>query len=76
METIESNIFSVDKCDDINGEYATFTDCRMLVDFGPVQKDTEWSCITISFNNKRVIEFFNEEGNIIYSIPYKLTPDL
>lgn len=73
LDTIESDIFSIEGCDDINGEYAIFTNCKMLRNFGPVEKDSEWAIIKISFQRGRLIEFINNE-EVIHTVSYTLMP--
>lgn len=73
-DTVESDLFTIEECDDINGEYAIFINCKMLRDFGEVKKNDEFEIIRISFQYGRFVEFINGENNI--SVPYKLVPDI
>lgn len=73
-ETIESDLFSVETCEDMNGEYAQFGNCKMLRDFGPVKKVSMFETIVIRFQNGRFIEFYNDE--LQFKVAYKLTPDI
>lgn len=71
MTNLESDLFE-GKCYDFDCDYAIFTDCKMLVDFGPVKKGSVWNTIQISFQNHRVIEFIDDSGKVIHTVPYKL----
>lgn len=69
-ETIESDLFSVETCEDMNGEYAQFGKCKMLRDFGPVKKDSMFETIVVRFQNGRFIEFYNDE--LQFKVPYTI----
>lgn len=75
MKNLETDLFKGD-CYHIDVYCAIFENCKMLVDFGPVKKDSIWNRINISFQENRVIEFINANGILEYTVPYKLTPDI